>query len=67
MKVLIDNKEIEVINSVTIIENNVNEDNTKLHITFNNEGMVADLIDNNDEVVGTYWKTYEDLIPIKDW
>lgn len=63
MKVLIDGKEVQVLNDIKVIYDGVcvdmdfdtgDEEHAELHVTLTNEGLILDLIDEDGEVIGTY-------------
>lgn len=73
MKVLIDGKEVEFQNDVTVIYDEIiygtDDDNLdlegELHVTLNCEGIVTDLIsvceDGDAEIIGTMSNTYGEI------
>ena len=69
MKVLIDGKEVEVLNDVKIIyedEEFYNKDaddlvDSELHLTANPKGLVIDIIQEGQTITDTCWHTTIDL------
>lgn len=68
MKVLIDGKEqtvndIRIIEEVVVVDEDDNEIVTELHLNFNSEGIVYDLLDPESIDYGLYtsWETYQEM------
>jgi len=66
MIVLIDGKEVKVLNDIKIIVDLENEQEEELHLTVTHEGVITDVIDKED-VVLTSSETYQELVENLEW